>query len=77
MIIEIESVFGDVLVHGKYCNESELRKQVKYILSLIDEAEFTDAFCMRFGYERLSCAEQPEIDFSIDLDTHTVIKARC
>ena len=77
MIIEIESVFGDVLVHGKHCSESELRKQVKYILSLIDEAEFTNSFCLRFGYERLSCAEQPEIDFSIDLDTHTVIKARC
>ena len=76
MIIEIESVFGDVLVHGKYCNESELRKQVKYILSLIDEAEFTDAFCMRFGYERLSYTEQTEIDFHIDLDTHMVLRIR-
>ena len=76
MIIEIESVYGDVLVYGNHCSESELRKQVKYILSLIDEAEFTNSFCLRFGYERLSCADGPEIDFRIDLDTHTVNKVR-
>ena len=76
MMIEIESVFGDVIVHGERCNENELRKRVKYILSLASEAEFTNSFCMRFGYERLSCTEQTEIDFRIDLDTHMVMRIR-
>jgi hypothetical protein len=76
MLIEIESYYGDRMLHGRPFQENELRKTVKELLSLVDEREFVDAFCMRFGYEPVEWSDDIKVEFTIDLDTHMVIKPK-
>jgi len=76
MIIEIESVYGDVILHGKHINESELHSIVNDLLSLVKESEFVSAFCMRYGYEQTPYSNDLKVDFTIDLDTHRLVKPR-
>lgn len=76
MIIEIEAYFGDKLIWGKQINESTLRKVTKELLSQVSEEDFTSAFCARFGYTPLPYDDTVTVDYTIDLDTHLVIKPK-
>ena len=74
MILEIESSYGDLLIHGKNITEVELRAAVKELLTLVNEEEFPSAFCLRHNFEPLPYDSDTQVDFTIDLDTHWVIK---
>lgn len=74
MILEIESVYGDAVIHGKRFSESELRAKIKEVLSVVGERDFPRAFCMRFGYEPVTAADGVDVDYTVDLDTHLVVK---
>ena len=80
MIIEVESVHGDTIIHGKNFSESELRTVIKELLSSADEFNFVSIFCMRCGYELLPYDNSVEVDYIvdyiIDLDTHLLIKPK-
>lgn len=76
LIIEIESVYGDMLLHGNFMEETELRAKVNELLTLVREKEFVSAFCMRFGYEILSVDSDVKADYRIDLDTHWIYKPK-
>lgn len=73
MVIEVEAFFGDCYLWGKGNNFSEIKKQMDQILSEVSETEFADAFCARFGYERIAFTEKCT-DVVIDLDTHKIYK---
>ena len=74
MILEIESAYGDLLIHGKNLTEEELYAAVKELLTLVNEEEFPSAFCLRYNFEPLPYNADTQADFTIDLDTHLVIK---
>ncbi|MDD4474909.1 MAG: hypothetical protein PHV95_03820 [Eubacteriales bacterium] len=74
MIFYIESVYGDILLHGKGIGESELREKTKEIFNLVSEKEFPSAFGMRYGYEVIPFDPHVKVDYVIDLDTHWVYK---
>ena len=76
MILEIESIYGDVIVYGKHFNENELRMIVKELLTYVSEREFVSAFCLRYGFEPISDSENIRVDYTIDLDTHKVVKPK-
>lgn len=76
MIIEIESVYGDMLVYGKCLEHNELRIIVKELLTLVGEQDFASSFCLRCGYEPIPYDQDIKIDYTIDLDTHMVIKPK-
>ena len=48
MIIEIESIYGDELIHGRYLERNELQKSVEELLIQIGEQDFVSVFCARF-----------------------------
>lgn len=72
MLIEIESAFGDTLLHGKSLPAAELKSQVKRILSEAGEEDFISIFCARCEYEVLSHSSGQPVDYVIDLDAHLV-----
>ena len=74
MILRIESVYGDVLLHGQTLGESELRQKMKELLNTVSEKEFPSAFGMRYGYEVLPFDPHMKADYVMDLDTHYVYK---
>lgn len=76
MILEIESVYGDAIIHGKHFCESDLRTIVKELLSYVNESEFVSNFCMRYEYELLPYDDNIKVDYIIDLDTHLLIKPK-
>ena len=76
MILEIESIYGNVIIHGKHFNGNELRTIVKEMLTYVSESEFTSAFCLRYGFEAIPFSENIKVDYTIDLDTHMVIKPK-
>lgn len=76
MIIEIESVYGDTVVCGKSLEQNKLRMIVKELLTLVGEQAFASSFCLRYGYEPISYDKDMKIDYTIDLDTHMVIKPK-
>lgn len=71
MLIEIESVYGDKVLHGKALTLNVLRDCVNTILEQIDEKDFSSAFCARLNYEEISCIDT-DVDYIIDLDTRLV-----
>lgn len=73
MVIEIEAFFGDCYLWGKECNFSEIKKQMDQILSEVNETDFVDIFCARFGYDKIAFADRC-VDVVIDLDTHKIYK---
>ncbi len=75
MIIEIESVYGDTIIHGQYYNNHQLKSIVKDLLTYVDESEFVSAFCKRYGFELID-RKSINADYIIDLDTHKVIKPK-
>ncbi len=74
MILYIESVYGDMLLHGKRIEESELRKKANELLKLVSAKEFPSAFCMRYDYEELPFDSHIKVDYVVDLDTSWVYK---
>ena len=74
MILYIESVYGDVLLHGKRMEESELRKKTGELLKLVGAKDFLSAFCMRYDYEVLPFDPHTKADYVVDLDTNWVYK---
>ena len=51
MILEIESVYGDSIIHGKHFTGKQLRAIVRELLTHFDESEFVSNFCIRYNYE--------------------------
>ncbi len=76
MILEIESVYGDAIIHGKHINGNELRTIVKELLTYVDESEFVSIFCLHYGFELIPAPKNIKVDYTIDLDTHIVIKPK-
>ena len=74
MLIEIESVYKDRLIHGKYLDQNILEKALKEILETVGEKQFPSAFCARFGYEELPYSDDVRADDRIDTDTHMRIR---
>ena len=73
MLIELESVYGDKIIHGKHLTKNELQSAMKEILENSAETDFLSVFCSRFGYEELPYTDAVQVDYIIDLDTHLLI----
>jgi predicted nucleic-acid-binding Zn-ribbon protein len=76
MLIEIESVYGDKLIHGNHLDREELQNALKEILQKVSEKDFSAIFCARYGYEELRCSDTVRVDYIIDLDTHLLNKPK-
>ncbi len=76
MIIEIESIYGDTLLHGKRLEKAELIKAVKELLASGGERDFVSAFCARYGYEAIPYDERLIPCYTIDTDTHLVTQTK-
>ena len=74
MILYIESVYGDVLLHGKSMEESELRRRTNERLKLVSAKDFLSSFCMRYDFEELPFDPHMKVDYIVDLDTNWVYK---
>lgn len=74
MIIEIESVYGDKLLHGKRMTLSEMNILMQNILEVADEKNFHSVFIVRTGCEEIIYTSGVLVDFVIDLDTHNIYK---
>ncbi len=70
MLIEIESFYGNHLLHGKKLKVSEVKAFIKSMGGIDDPVSL---FCARFAYEELPYREDIRVDLTIDLDTHRVI----
>ena len=76
MLIEIESAYGDKLIHGNHLDREELQNALKEILKAVSEKDFPAVFCARYGYEELLYSDAVYVDYTIDLDTHFLIKPK-
>ena len=76
MLIELESVYGDKLIHGCHIDRDELQNAIKEILQTVMEKDFLSAFYARYGYEELPYSSTVCVDYTIDLDTHLLIKPK-
>lgn len=76
MLIELESAYGDKLIHGKHLTKCELQCAMNEILKIIDERDFLPVFCARYGYEELQYNNTIRVDYVIDLDTHLLIESK-
>lgn len=76
MIIEVESYYGDAIIFGKVESLPALRKSVKLLLEEVNEVDFLNVFCARYGFEQVAFDKIVEVDYRIDLDTHMVYRCR-
>ena len=76
MLIEIESAYGDKLIHGSHLDREELQNALKEILQTISEKDFPSVFCARYEYKELDCSDTVHVDYTIDLDTHLLVKPK-
>lgn len=76
MLIELESVYGDRLIHGSHLDKNELQNTIKNILQTVSEKDFLSVFCARYGYEEIPYSDAVQVDYTIDLDTHMLIKPK-
>ena len=74
MLLEIESAYGDKIIHGRYFDINELQNTIKEILETVGEENFTSVFCSRFKYEEIPYSDDISVDYTIDLDTHLLFK---
>ena len=74
MLIELESVYGDKLIHGGHLDRTKIQNAIKEILQTVTEKDFLSVFCARYGYEELPYTGTTCVDYVIDLDTHLLIK---
>ena len=73
MLIEIECVHGDKLIHGRHLDKNDIKKAMDELLKTVDERNFTSAFCSCYGYEEIPYSDTVRVDYTIDLDTHLLI----
>ena len=76
MLIELESVYGDKIIHGKYLTPNTLQHAMDEILKTVEERDFFSVFCARYGYEELQSTDPVPVDYVMDLDTHILIKPK-
>ena len=76
MLIEIESVYGDKIIHGRHLDMNELNSAIDEILKTVNEENFVFAFCSRYQYEEIPYSDDIRIDYTIDLDTHLLLKPK-
>lgn len=76
MLIELESAYGDKLIHGSHLDRDELQNALKEILQTVTEKDFLSAFCARYGYEELPYSNTIRGDYILDLDAHLLIKPK-
>ena len=69
MLIDIESYYGNYLLHGKKLKISEIQSFMK---SIEDGRDLVSVFCSRFDYEILPYDAYIITDLTIDLDTASV-----
>lgn len=74
MLIEIESVYGDKIVHGRHLSINELKSAMEEIFEITNEKDFTSAFCSHFQYKEIPYSNDVRVDYRIDLDTHLLFK---
>ena len=74
MLIEIESVSGDKILHGKYLTKFELQNVMNEFFEMVYEQDFISAFCTHLEYEEIQYSNDVRVDYVIDLDTHQLIK---
>ena len=76
MLIELESVYGDKIIHGKQLSKNELQNALDEILKAVEEQNFLSVFCTRYGYEELQSSNTICVDYVIDLDTHLIVEPK-
>ncbi len=76
MIIEIESFFGDYLLHGPKTDYINLKSQMNELRALTDTKDFVKIFCARYGYEILPWDETVQVDYVMDLDIYRIYRPR-
>ena len=58
----------------RHIDRDELQNAITEILQTVTEKEFLCTFCARYGYEELPYSNTVQVDYTIDLDTHLLIK---
>lgn len=79
LIVEIDGYFENVLIIGKTCSISELRKKYEIAKTRCTNInEFADIFCRMFQFERLPFSEEIDVrpDVVIDTDTDRIYAPR-
>jgi len=76
MLVYIESMWGDRLISGKKCTETELREKFKKVIEIGEIDNFTELFCRMFEFEEYPMPEHIEVDFVIDLDINKIYAPR-
>ncbi len=76
MLIELESAYGDKIIHGKYLTKSNLQHALDEILNAVEKQDFLSVFCARYGYEELQYTDTIQVDYIIDLDTYLLIEPK-
>lgn len=76
MLIEIESVYGNKLLHGEKNEFSEINLQLQNLLASVNEKDFVPVFCAALNFEELPYDEEQQVDYVIDLDTHKMYKPK-
>ena len=51
MLIEIESVYGDKIIHGRHLDINKLKSAIDEILKTVNEENFVFSFCSRYQYQ--------------------------
>jgi len=74
LIIEIESYYGDKILHGKHLKRRDIENALDEILQHVNESDFPSVFCARYDYEELDYSDSIDVDYVIDLDTHLIFK---
>lgn len=74
MLIEIESINGDVLLSGKRSSAEQLKYRMMKVLNEVSEDDFVSVFSVRYGYNIYPHDENIQVDYVIDLDIHKVYK---
>lgn len=74
MLVEIESVYGNRLLHGKRIKLSEIKLLLENLFEIVDEKDFVAISCARLGFEELPYDEKQDVDYVIDLSTYKIYK---
>lgn len=75
MLVEIESIYGNKLLHGKRTRLSEMKSRLKNLFADVDEKDFVPIACARLGFEEIPYDDKTQkVDYVIDLSTHRIYK---
>ena len=76
MLVAIDGYETEAIIWGKKCSLKELRLKMLETLNKLPEKYFVDLFCRMWGFEKVLYAEDIQVDFVIDTDTHIIYKPR-